>query len=250
MRASVAMAVYFGGAYLQAQIDSILCQLREGDELIISLDCADTESEALLAPYLSNPLVKLTHAKQGGVVANFSHALSQCQNEIIFLADQDDVWCPKKVQMVLDVFEQEPNTLLVLHDAIVTDANLATVKQSFFADHGVCHGVFKNMLRNCYMGCCMAMRRELLQAILPLPVSIPMHDQWLGLWAEAVQGSHFIQEPLLLWRRHGANASATHHAPLFQMLKFRLSLLCAWQKTKKQRREFVKQWTYTKENKK
>ena len=35
---SVAMAVYNGSKYIRQQIDSILPQLREGDELIISYD--------------------------------------------------------------------------------------------------------------------------------------------------------------------------------------------------------------------
>lgn len=39
MRISVAMAVYHGEAYLDAQLSSILSQLEPEDEIIVSDDC-------------------------------------------------------------------------------------------------------------------------------------------------------------------------------------------------------------------
>ena len=106
MRVSVAMAVYQGGAYLCEQMESILPQLGADDELVVSLDCADTESEATLAPYLADSHVKCVRAAERGVLANFENALRHCEGEYLFLCDQDDVWAPNKVREVLACFEE------------------------------------------------------------------------------------------------------------------------------------------------
>ena len=63
----------------------------------------------------------------------------------------------------------EAGALLVLHDACVTDADMHPLEPSFFAVHGSKPGFGANLIRNSFMGCCMAFRRELCGAILPLP---------------------------------------------------------------------------------
>lgn len=239
MRVSVAMAVYGGSPYLCAQIESILPQLGAEDELVISLDAADTESEALLVPYRADVRITCVRATERGVLANFENALSYCRGEYIFLSDQDDVWAPDKVARVLDCFAQT-NASLVLHDAAITDGELVIQKASFFAHRGVRHGTWRNWWRNSYMGCCMAFRRSLLTVALPMPKTVPMHDQWLGMLAESTGKSTFLEAPLLLWRRHGANASDTHHSSIFKMLRFRLGMLWAWWRTALRRRNMKK----------
>jgi hypothetical protein len=69
-------------------------------------------------------------------------------------------------------------------------------------------GLIRNLRRNSYMGCCMAFRRELLQAALPIP-SMLAHDSWLGMVAELYGDILFLPEPLVRYRRHGANVSPT-----------------------------------------
>ena len=46
MRISVAMAVYHGEAYLDAQLSSILSQLEPEDEIIVSDDCRTGRGQA------------------------------------------------------------------------------------------------------------------------------------------------------------------------------------------------------------
>ena len=49
MRISVAMAVYHGEAYLDAQLSSILSQLEPEDEIIVSDDCPGAKRRRLSA---------------------------------------------------------------------------------------------------------------------------------------------------------------------------------------------------------
>ena len=223
MRISVAMAVYHGEAYLDAQLSSILSQLEPEDEIIVSDDCPGGKTEEIVRRFAEQD--QRVHYVQGpgrGLIANFGHAISLCGGDAIFLSDQDDVWMPGKANKVNAALEA--GALLVLHDACVTDADMHPLEPSFFAVHGSKPGFGANLIRNSFMGCCMAFRRELCGAILPLPEGIPMHDQWIGLIATRLGRVVFLEEPLLFYRRHGGNVSGGKTS-VSTKLRWRLSLV-------------------------
>lgn len=225
MTISVAMAAYNGSRFIHEQICSVLPQLGAEDELVISLDPSSDDTEKIVRAFCeSDARVKLLHGKGQGLLKNFEHAISACTGDIIFLCDQDDVWMPDKVKKVLHAFE-ESGCALVMHDARIVDIELNVAKESFFAARGAATGRLKNIIKNSYIGCCMAFKRELMPYVLPFPQDLPMHDQWIGLLAETHGGVTLLQEPLLLYRRHGENASDDTHADLQQMVKWRISIL-------------------------
>lgn len=206
MRISVAMAVYHGEAYIEAQIDSILSQLEPADEIIVSDDCPGGRTEEIVRRIAERDRrVRYVQGPGRGPIANFAHAISLCGGEAIFLSDQDDIWMPDKAAQVKAALEG--GALLVLHDACVTDADMHPLAPSFFAAHGSKPGFWANLIRNSFMGCCMAFRRELCEAILPFPEGLPMHDQWIGLIATRLGRVVFLEEPLLFYRRHGENVT-------------------------------------------
>ena len=117
MKISVALAYYNGGAYIKEQTDSILPQLDEKDELIISVDDASDGSMPLLEQIAGeDSRVRLLKGPGRGVVRNFDYILRKCKGDIIFLSDQDDVWAAGKVSRVTEAFE-DPQVMAVLHDA-------------------------------------------------------------------------------------------------------------------------------------
>ena len=226
------MAVYRGEAFLETQLASVLSQLAQGDELVISYDrpadCADKETDPtwqiISEAAKKDPRILLTEGPCKGAAKNFENALRHCAGDVIFLCDQDDCWLPNKREAVLAAFS-DPKLILVLHDASVTDEALQIQAPSFFAKRGCRLGFWRNLLKNSFIGCCMAFRRELIGDILPFPDKLPMHDQWIGLTAGRVGRVALLPEPLLLYRRHGKNASGDRHEKFSVMLKWRLRLL-------------------------
>ena len=94
---SVCIATYNGEKYLAEQLDSILLQVSEEDELIISDDGSTDHTLEILRTYAANyPQIQLLQGPGQGVIANFAFALTHTKGEVIFLADQDDVWLPNK----------------------------------------------------------------------------------------------------------------------------------------------------------
>ena len=70
----------------------------------------------------------------------------------------------------------------------------------------------------------MAFKREVLSKALPFPTDIPMHDIWIGNVAAFCGRLHFINDRLLLFRRHDTTASCNgkgSNYSLWQKLSFR-----------------------------
>ena len=229
IRISVAIATYNGEQYIKEQIDSILKNLNGSDEIVISDDGSLDRTLEIIKEYQDGRgNVRLLSGPGKGIKQNIGTALSACRGKYIFLADQDDVWADNKVSRVMQYLGRDGCTL-VCHDARVMDASLTKVRMpSFFAYRNSKPGFLNNLLKNRYMGCCMAFDASLLPVILPIPDEIEMHDQWIGMLHDMGGGkSVFLEDKLLLYRRHGANVSDFSHGTLPQMLRKRFVLLSA-----------------------
>src|SRR5579864_5726051 len=97
---SVCMAVHNGALFLRQQIDSILTQLGDFDELIISDDASTDSTLDIIKSYQDARIYRLPPKKFGNPSKNFEYALGYCKNDIIFLADQDDVWHSRKIEIM------------------------------------------------------------------------------------------------------------------------------------------------------
>lgn len=229
IRISVAMVTYNGEKYIEEQLDSILVNLGADDEVVISDDGSTDATVSILSSYSQKD--RRIHLQKGpgkGVKANVENALRACRGEYIFLADQDDIWKPDKVSIVMEVFGKEQATVVV-HDAVVMDGDCRkVVLDSFYSLKGSGSGALKNIWRNTYIGCCMAFRRELLDKVLPIPSYIEMHDQWIGVLNDLLKNKTcFLTDKLLYYRRHGNNASEMTHYGVGRMIKNRVCFVWA-----------------------
>ncbi len=219
---SVCIASYNGERYLGEQLASIL-KSPLVDEVVISDDGSSDATRDVIARH-ADSRVRVVEGPRAGPVKNFEHALSQVRGDQIFLADQDDVWLPGKVETMS---RSLATCDLALSDCAVVDQDLQVLYPSFFALRGSRPGLARNLVRNSYLGCCMAFQRSLLGYALPFPKSLPMHDWWLGLVAETFGRVAFIPTSLLMYRRHGTNASDTSgrsSASLSQQLTWRATM--------------------------
>lgn len=219
------MAAYNGEMYLREQVDSILRQLAENDELIVSDDGSTDHTVELLKGY-NDPRIKVVNnTLHKGVKGNFENALRIAKGDYIFLADQDDVWMPGKVENCVAALK---DNVCVVHDSYIVDKDLNIITESFFADRNCQSGFLHNWVKNGYLGCATAFRRELLQYILPIPEKLPVfHDIWIGLIADYKFGVKFIPFKGLKYRRHGDNVSVTSDSKfsLMRQIEYRLKEL-------------------------
>jgi len=195
---SVLLAAYCGEAYIAEQVASILPQLEAHDELLVSDDSPEGETAArTIVLSFEDPRVRyMAGPRQCSTTKNIAFLLGRANGDIFVLCDQDDVWLPGKLAKTRELLNRAEPALLH-HDAYTTDEHLNKTGRTHARP-----GLLRNLLRNSYTGCCMAFTKELLPHVLPFPQNIPMHDQWIGLRAERHGHVQFLDEPLILWRRH------------------------------------------------
>lgn len=223
---SVCMASYNGGKYIREQIDSILEQLDELDELIISDDGSSDSTIEIINSYSDKRIKLYKNINNHGCIYNFENALQYAKGDYIFLADQDDVWCNNKVRVCLAELRTAD---LVVHDCYITDDKLNILKQSFFKERRSKKGFWNNLVLNSYVGACMVFKSSVLEYVLPLPQPLLVyHDAWIASLVDIIGNVKFINSPLIYFRRHSANTSQSTSKSSFSIYKkilFRLHLL-------------------------
>lgn len=220
---SVAMATYNGEKYIKHQIESILINLSDEDEVIIS-DDGSTDGTVGIINGFNDLRIKLYEGPKEGLVRNFANSIMHCRGDIIFLCDQDDVWYSDKVHSVCKVFQSNPECVLVEHDARIVGVD-RVLHNSFFEYRRVRTGFLKNIMRNTYHGCLMAFRKELIHDMMPFPTSGCLHDQWIGLTAEKKGRIILLDKVLMDYKRHESNASSFKRFPINKQIKDRMSLI-------------------------
>lgn len=220
-KVSVAMATYNGEKYIYEQIKTILRNLTESDELIVS-DDGSIDKTLEIIEKINDNRIKLIKGTGSGIKQNFENAIKHTTGDYIFLADQDDMWLDNKIDKTLEHFYKS-DAILIQHDAVVIDENQNILYNSFAEHRKVKTGIIKNLIKNSYHGCCIAFKKELKNEILPIPNNIYLHDAWIGLIAELNGNTKFINEKLIKYRRHLENTSSFRHLPLKEMIKNRVN---------------------------
>jgi glycosyltransferase involved in cell wall biosynthesis len=210
---SMCLAAFNGARFVTRQLRSILDQLRSADEIIVVDDASSDDTVAVIESLADPRLRVVRRTTNGGVSATFVEAILLASGDVIFLADQDDLWLPGKVEAVLERIAAGKD--LVVHDAVVVRDGHAIVPSLFTARRSG-PGVLRNIVRNSYTGCCIAFRRAILADVLPIPRSRWFfHDIWIGLAAELCGYEvDFLRRPLIEYTRHGGNVSARTALPV------------------------------------
>lgn len=215
MKISVCIASYNGEKFIRQQLSSILSQLSETDEIIIS-DNISKDSTIDIIKSFADPRIKLHLFKTQNIVLNFENACKNATGDAIILSDQDDVWLGGKVDRIISELQAYD---VIVTDCKVVDEQLNLLHESLFKLTNPGTGIVKNLVKNSYTGCCMAFNRKVLDVALPFPRDLPMHDWWIGLIGEVVGKVAFINEPFLLYRRHGLNVSTLTTLSALSILK-------------------------------
>ncbi len=202
---SVCLTTFNGEKFLKRQLDTILEQLGERDELIISDDGSTDRTVEIIKSYRDGRIKLLENSGSGSPVLNMEKALRAAGGDYVFLADQDDVWLPGRVEKTLQKLQQFD---LVVCNASIVDENEQLIHPSYFEWKGSGAGFFRNLKKNSFLGCALAFNREILRRVLPFPKKIAMHDVWIGLMAECSGSVFFLDEKLMYYRRHKDNFTA------------------------------------------
>lgn len=217
MKISVAMCTYNGELYLDEQLHSIIKQSIPVDEIVI---CDDGSSDSTMRIIQKNihegaPIRVVVNRKNLGYTKNFEKAICLCSGDIIFLADQDDIWLPDKVKTILDHFESHPNKDFVFTDGILInhmgtecfDKTLFEVvglnkRNLRLFDEGSIYDVLG--VSGKVTGATVAFRASFIPYFLPFHDlgKLAIHDGMMAATAVIWNKISYIKRPLIKYRIH------------------------------------------------
>lgn len=227
---SIAMTTCNGAAYLQEQLDSFLSQTRLPDELVVCDDVSKDDTVGILERFAAGapfPVRIRINESNLGSTRNFDRAIGLCRGDVICLADQDDVWCPRKVERVLQTLA-DTGIDMVFSDADVIDASGRHLGYRLWATKGFTRALRERWLRGqafdvllerrVVTGAAMAFRARLRDSVSPISPAW-VHDAWIALLVAGCYRGAFMPEPLMNYRQHAGNQIGARRSSPWDMVK-------------------------------
>lgn len=203
---SVVMACYNGIEYLQQQLDSLDKQNYLNIEIIIVDDASLDGTYEYLVSYAATRYNYLLVRNEVnlGVVKSFERAISLASGEYIALCDQDDIWFPNKVQMLMSNIG---DSYLIHSDANLINQYGNIINNSYFASckHDI-NNYPQYLIENNVTGCTCLFKKELLSVInYQFPLGITVHDRLLAILAAKINKIKYLDMVLMSYRQHQNN---------------------------------------------
>lgn len=217
----IVLATFNGASFLAEQLDSLIAQTKTQWNLLLRDDGSTDDTLQIIRTYAQNDkrfqLLSDEHGPTGSAFGNFAILMDTALTsgaEYIFFCDQDDVWVPEKLTLMLARLQElegdGKTACLVHHDLTVVGANLETIANSFIEYMRIHPGNESDpqrlISRNEVTGCAMACNRALLEVSLPVSDQAVMHDWWLALCAGFFGRLAFMPQRLVKYRQHQKNA--------------------------------------------
>jgi glycosyltransferase involved in cell wall biosynthesis len=226
----ILLATYNGEKYLNQQIDSILAQTCKDWRLLIRDDLSTDNTIDIIKNYTSKypDKTRLIEDNKGhlGLVRNFGALLEATQSEYIMFCDQDDVWLPNKIELIINVMKaaqkRDPDSPILVHsDLRVVDENLNIIADSFWKLIGIdpqtANSLDKLIIRNAVTGCAMMINRRAKEVSTPLPAEVKIHDWWIAMNVAKAGQILFVPVPSSLYRQHGGNVISAGRKKTFRL---------------------------------
>ena len=213
---SLIMTTYNGEKYLEEQLDSIRNQSRTPDEVLIFDDRSKDSTAELVRSYIQKYKLTSWHFFENevnkGYALNFSDGMNQCNGDIIFLADQDDIWLPEKIKEMSEIMETHPEISLLCSDVepFYTGESPQKVNFEKFRSNNpliqISH--IDKWIKPVRPGCSMCFKKSLLEEYNQIWYNGYPHD--CLLWGLAVldKMAYYYNKVTIRFRRHDTNASS------------------------------------------
>ena len=140
---SVCIATYNGALYIKEQLNSILPQLSDNDEIIISDDHSTDDTLQIIRSINDKRIKIFINQGEKGYTPNFENALQKALGEYIFLCDQDDIWMENKVSYCINELQSYD---FIVSDAVIINSDGQATKDSFYKERIV----YKSLIGNIY----------------------------------------------------------------------------------------------------
>ena len=208
---SIVLATYNGEKFLAKQLDSLFSQTYQNVEIIAVDDCSTDETLNILNDYATkhDKFKVIQNERNLGYVKNFEKGFLLANGDYIAPCDQDDIWLPQKIEVLLNNINDYPiaycnSEFIDSEDNLIGD-NLGD--RTNFSDFD---SPLMYVIGASAPGHAMLIRKDIVMNAMPFPVLFS-HDNWLGFVATFSGSLKFVDQMLVHYRRHDSNVFSTVH---------------------------------------
>jgi glycosyltransferase involved in cell wall biosynthesis len=212
-KTSVAIPTYNGEKYIIELLSSIIKQSLPVHEIVVSDDGSQDQSIKVIEDFLTNSDVRLriyNNQDRHGPTGNYINAIRHCTGDIIFLADQDDVWPSDRCERYIQQFLINPDTALVAADSLIVSEDLSASLGTYWRRNRLhqyppasTRNNVLNIVKQNIAAHQIAFRASCIEDVIDIGGDFYIED-WC-LWACEMSGhSQFIPAALTHYRRHPA----------------------------------------------
>ena len=223
MKISVCMATYNGEKFVREQLEYIWQQSRKPDEVIICDDDSTDTTRDIVLDFISEKQLedswRLVHNQvRKGYPENFYYCMGLATGDVVFLADQDDIWSVDKIRCMQDALENDDDMKVLACKMELVDAQGKDIKTLIKPNYSKETKRVQNisleqvLYKNEWSGMVLAYRNQWYQqkkAQINNP-QIP-HDLALCIYAALDDGMRQLDCVLAWHRRHENNAAGEEH---------------------------------------
>lgn len=220
---SICMATYNGEKFIRKQLECLYDQTVKPDEVIICDDCSCDKTVHIIHEFiheyqLTDQWILYENSQNKGYPDNFYYSMSLAKGDIIFLADQDDVWSLDKIQIMKESLQNNPQINVLCCKMGLIDVNESKIntliKPNFSKETGAVQEVsLHNVLyKNEWSGMVMAYRNAWYHKYMDqLNGSKCPHDLCVCALAATDNSMYQLDSVLAFHRRHDSNAGREEH---------------------------------------
>jgi glycosyltransferase involved in cell wall biosynthesis len=220
---------YNGNKYIEEQLKTIYHQTVQPDEVLIYDDASTDDTVTIIRSFLDKHQLWTTWRlivadENRGWPGSFYYAMSLCRGDLVFLADQDDIWNARKIEVMSEVMEQHPDQSLLACKCQIVNEKGKPIKG--FMNHrksAESHAIRSIDLTTVFRkyewpGMALAFRRRWFEDLcakipresVPILHTIPQ-DFLLTTYAVCDGGFIEVDATLACHRRHGENVGKEEH---------------------------------------
>lgn len=201
---SIIMPSYNTANYIAASIQSVLDQTYQNWELIIVDDCSTDDTDAVVAPFLSDARIRyLKNDRNSGAAISRNRALREAKGRWIAFLDSDDLWEPQKLEKQL-TFMQEHDYHFSYTNYIEIDENSAPNGRSVTGPKKITKSGMYNF---CWPGCLTVMYDA--EAIGLIQIADIRKNNDYAMWLKVCEKAdcYLLNETLARYRKRSGSIS-------------------------------------------
>ena len=216
---TVVLTTYNGEQFIGEQLSSILEQTRLPDELVILDDCSCDRTVDIISHMIRNvedlQCRLVINEQNKGWRRNFIDGFHLASGDIIFCADQDDIWEKNKIELMTDALKNNANiNVLACNLTPLYEAGAKKLAGFYVEKYGNDHIAPVRLSDRGFTvlrpGCTICFRRSIMNWVDRIWDEKLAHDEVLWAIGLVTDSLCIINEPLIRFRRHSNNNSPSN----------------------------------------